>query len=239
MKKISKKIFQIYHDKSLIKENVKNEIQYLNPKYEYKLYDFNEGIEFVKNNFEKSLGEKIIKYIENLSRYAHKSDLLRYCLLYIYGGVYLDVDLKQKWPLDDIINMSNNSDLITSFGLGGNIPKMNKEEFNENNKQYQPIISNGFLFSISKNPIFLDLIHKIISLPFKNRHPVNIYYFHNYLKKHNSKLNSFNNMLINDINVYLFKEQTIELGGKNAFMNDKNEIVMYSNNYWKKKVYLK
>ena len=182
---------------------------------------------------------KNIKYIENLSRYAHKSDLLRYCLLYIYGGVYLDVDLKQKLPLDDIINMSNNSDLITSFGLGGNIPKINKEEFNENNKQYQPIISNGFLFSISKNPIFLDLIHKIISLPFKNRHPVNIYYFHNYLKKHNSKLNSFNNMLINDINVYLFKEQTIELGGKNAFMNDKNEIVMYSNNYWKKKVYLK
>ena len=45
-------------------------------------------------------------------------------------------------------------------------------------------------------------------------------------------------MLINNINVYLFKEQTIELGGTNAFINKDNEIIMYSNNYWKKKNYL-
>ena len=117
---------------------------------------------------------------------------------------------------------------------------MNKEEFTENNKQYQPMISNGFLFSIPKNPILLDLIKKIITLPFKNRHSVNIYYFHNYLKQNynNSNLNSFNNMLINNTNVYLFKEQTIELGGTNAFINKDNEIIMYSNNYWKKNNYL-
>ena len=240
MKKIPKKIFQIYHDKPLIKENVKKEIKNLNPEYNYKLYDFQDGIEFVKLHFEKELSDKIIIYIQNLHKYSHKSDLLRYCLLYIYGGVYLDIDLKQKCPLDNIINMSNDSDLITSFGLGGNIPKMNKEEFTENNKQYQPMISNGFLFSIPKNPILLDLIKKIITLPFKNRHSVNIYYFHNYLKQNynNSNLNSFNNMLINNINVYLFKEQTIELGGTNAFINKDNEIIMYSNNYWKKKNYL-
>jgi len=241
MTEIPKNIFQIYHDKELVKDVVKKEIKNLNPEYNYKLYDFDEGIEFVKENFERELSDKIILYIQNLHKYAHKSDLLRYCLLYIYGGVYLDVDLKQKLPLDDIINMTNNADFIMSFGLGGNIPKMNKEEFNENNNLYQPLIMNAMLFSIPKNPILLDLIKKIVTLPFKNRHGVNIYYFHDYLKNNygNKKLLSYNNMLINGVNVYLFKEQTIDLGGKNACMDNKNEIVMYSNNYWKKKKYLK
>lgn len=240
MNNIPKNIFQIYHDKNLIKENVKNEIIDLNPNYNYKLYDFNEGIEFIKVNFNKDLSEKIVFHIENLGKYAHKSDLLRYCLLYIYGGVYLDVDLKQKLPLDDIINETNNADFITSFGLVGNITKISEEELNENNKLYQPLIMNAILFSIPKNPIFLDLIKKIISLPLKIRHNVNIYYFHDYLKKkyNDNDLISYKNMIIDNISVYLFKEQTIEKGGKNAFLNKNNEIVMYSNNWWNKKDYI-
>ena len=239
MNKIPKQIFQIYHDKNLIKDIVKNEITHLNPNYKYKLYDFDEGIEFIKLNFERKLSEKIILYIKNLERYAHKSDLLRYCLIYIYGGVYLDIDLKQKLPLDNIINMAKNADLITSFGICGNINRMTKTEFNKNNNLYHPLVSNGFLFSIPKNPILLELIKKIITLPFKNRHSVTIYYFHNYLIGHNNKnLLSYNNMLINKINIYLFKEKTIERGGKNAFLNKNNEIIMYSNNYWKRKDFL-
>lgn len=240
MNNIPKNIFQIYHDKNLIKENVKNEIIHLNPNYNYKLYDFNEGIEFIKVNFNKDLSEKIMFYIQNLERYAHKSDLLRYCLLYIYGGVYLDVDLKQKKSLDNIIIETNNADFITSFGLGGDIIKMSEKEFKYNNSIYQPMLCNGFLFSIPKNIILLNLIKKIITLPLKNRHSVNIYYFHDYLKKkyNNNNLTSYKNMIIDNINIYLFKEQTIEKGGKNAFLNKNNEIIMYSNNYWKKKDYL-
>jgi mannosyltransferase OCH1-like enzyme len=239
MNKIPKQIFQIYHDKNLIKDIVKNEITHLNPDYKYKLYDFNEGIEIVKLKFEKELADKIIIYIENLERYAHKSDLLRYCLLYIYGGVYLDVDLKQILPLNSIINMTD-ANLITSFGLGGNIVKMNENEFKQNNHNYHPIISNGFLISIPKNPILFDLIKQIITLPYKNRHSCNIYYFHDYLKKKciDTDLLSYSNMLISDIKVYLFKEHTFELGGKNVFVNKNNEIIMYSNNWWSRKDYI-
>jgi hypothetical protein len=242
MTKIPKNIFQIYHDKNLIKENVKNDIININPDYNYKIYDFDEGIEFVKSNFDfdKQLCSKIIDYIKNLVRPAHKSDLLRYCLLYIYGGVYLDVDLKQKNSLDYIINMTDNSDFISSFGLLGNLTRMPQIEFDENNKKYHSVISNGFLFSIAKNPILLDLIKKIITISYNSRHPVNIYYFHEYLsKEYKDSLLSYNKMLIKDINVYLFKEQTFERGGKNAFINNKNEIIMYSNNFMKKTDYLK
>ena len=80
----------------------------------------------------------------------------------------------------------------------------------------------------------------IITLPFKNRHSVNIYYFHDYLKRESNQrdLLAYNRILINDVSVYLFKEQTIEIGGKNAFVNKNNDIIMYSNNYLRKKDYL-
>ena len=106
-------------------------------------------------------------------------------MLYIYGGVYLDVDLKQKKSLDNIIMETNNADFITSFGLGNNITRMNEEEFKQNNQIYHPILCNWFLFSIPKNNILLDLIKKIITLPLKNRHSVNIYYFHTFVVKVN------------------------------------------------------
>ena len=43
-------IFQIYHDKTLIPAYVKQHITTLNPHYEYKFIDFNEGINIIRNN---------------------------------------------------------------------------------------------------------------------------------------------------------------------------------------------
>ena len=180
------------------------------------------------------MSNKIVNHINNLERYAHKSDLLRYCLLYIYGGVYIDVDLKQKISLDEIIEKSNNAELITSFGLTGNLSRMNKEQFLENNKKYHSLISNGILFSIPKNKILLDQINYILKNSFNIRHSTFIYYFHNYLKTNNNLLKSFEIMNINNINVYLFKEITLDKGGKNCFIDDENNIIMYSNNFMKK-----
>lgn len=238
MSMIPKNIFQIYHNKSLVKESVRHEIISINPGYKYELYDFSDGKEFIKLNFESPLSEKINCYLDNLDRYAHKSDLLRYCLLYIYGGVYLDVDLKQKIPIDDIIAMSNGADLITSLGLHGNITRMNEEEFTENNALPSCTVANGLLITRPKNAIFLALIDKIITLPFKNRHAVNIYYFHSYLKNNSPCFGAYNNFFVDNINIYLFKEQTIHRGGKNVFLNKNSEIIMYSNNWLKKEDYL-
>jgi len=236
---IPKKIFQIYHNKSLIKKKVKDEIIELNPDYEYFLYNFEEGNDFVKNNFEKNISDKIIYYIDNIEKYAHKSDLLRYCLLYIYGGVYLDVDLKQKISLNEIINQSDNADLITSTGLTGNITKFTEEEIIENNKKYHPIIMNGLLISKPKSSILYDQIIFIINGPFKKRHCVNVYFFHDYLSKNNNNnLISFTKLNINNEFIYLFKEITNKTRGKNVFINKNNEIIMYSNNYLNKEDYL-
>jgi hypothetical protein len=238
---IPKTIFQIYHDKTLIQDVVKNDLMRLNPTYKYTIFDFNDGIKFVNNNFESQFAKKIITYLTNLDKYAHKSDLLRYCLLYKYGGVYIDVDLKQTLPLDLIINMSGNSEFITSFGVEGNL---NKVEYSNFNNQVHPLIANGFLFSIPNNPILLELINHILTLPYKTRHSVNIYTFYKHLKNNCiGELTAFTSLTIHNISSFIFKEQIIiphkRCGHeKYAFVNNDGKIIMYSNNYWDRNKYI-
>lgn len=237
---IPKNIFQIYHDKTIIKKEIIDEIKNINPKYNYYLYDFNDGIEFVKNNFENSFADKIISHLNGLERYAHKSDLLRYCLLYIYGGVYVDVDLKQKCSLDEIISLSDNSEMITSFGISGNVIKMSKLEIQNNNNKYHPIISNGIIFSIPSNKILFDQIMYILTGPYKIRHSTFIYFFHDYLKKNSisNELKPFQKFNCKDTDVYLLKEITFEKNGKCCFIDKEKNIIMYSNNFMNKNEYL-
>ena len=220
-KTITKKIYQIYHDKSLIKDSVKENILKLNPDYAYELFDFDDGKQFVQNYF---MGEnilpQILDYLENLENIAHKSDLLRYCILYKLGGVYIDVDLFFKISFDEIIKISNNSEFISSFGLTGACTRMKENEYLENNKIYHPIMSNGLLLTKAGNKIIFQLINDIIKGQYKKRHAANVYYFHNYLKyfNKNNNLEKFKNYNLDNINTYLFKEITYEKG-KNCYVN--------------------
>ena len=96
-------IFQIYHDKNLIPSFVEQHIKNLNPECTYKFINFVQGKEIIKNEFkDETMKDKILYCLDHYPRYCHKSDLLRYCLLYIYGGVYLDVDLKPLISFNDI-----------------------------------------------------------------------------------------------------------------------------------------
>ncbi|KAK7217440.1 hypothetical protein V2G26_005443 [Clonostachys chloroleuca] len=62
----------------------------LNPDYKYTLVGERGGIEFVDNNFADQ--PAIIETYKGLQNMGMKSDLLRYLLLYIEGGVYTDTD---------------------------------------------------------------------------------------------------------------------------------------------------
>ena len=135
-------IFQIYHDKTLVPIFVKEHIMKLNPNYKYKFMDFTEGKEIINNNIQDEILKKKILYcMEKYPRWCHKSDLLRYCLLYIYGGVYLDVDLKPLISFDKM--KSKDITFFTSFGRGGKPYVVNKT-------MVYPITSNGILMSKKK-----------------------------------------------------------------------------------------
>jgi mannosyltransferase OCH1-like enzyme len=69
-----------------MKENVEL-LKNQNPEFKYYLYDDKMCRDFIEQNFDKS----VLYTFDKLTPGAYKADLFRYCVLYIYGGVYLDI----------------------------------------------------------------------------------------------------------------------------------------------------
>lgn len=57
------------------------------PRFTFHLFDDNDCANFIKNNFDTS----IYNAYESLIPGAYKADLWRCCILYKYGGIYLDI----------------------------------------------------------------------------------------------------------------------------------------------------
>jgi hypothetical protein len=229
---IENNIFQIYHDKSLIPKYVSEHIKELNPKYNYKIIDFEEGKEIIENSFKynNSLKEKILHCIDNYPRYCHKSDLLRYCLLYLHGGIYLDVDLKPIIEFDKMI--PQNVNFFTSFGRGG-------KAFLRNNMCLYPITSNGILASTKNNETMLDLIKNCISnnnLFDKNPNfrGDNVFYLYEYLNEkcieNEKKIVPFEIINIKSENIYLLNHVIINYNNNiTDCIIDKEKIYIIAN----------
>ncbi len=75
----------------------------LNPEYEYRLYDDNDCIEFIKNHYDND----VLDAYNNLIPGAYKADLFRYCVLYITGGCYFDIKQILREPLRNIIDKND------------------------------------------------------------------------------------------------------------------------------------
>ena len=82
-------IFQTWHTKKipLLMANTFYKIRQLNPEFNYYLYDDYDCYKFIKNNFD----EDILNTYNSLIPGAYKADLWRYCILYKFGGIYLDI----------------------------------------------------------------------------------------------------------------------------------------------------
>lgn len=85
-------IFQTWHTRELplymkaCVDSLKRE----HPNFTYQLFDDNDCREFIKNNFP---GE-VLGAFDSLIPGAYKADLWRYCVLYMKGGIYLDIKFK-------------------------------------------------------------------------------------------------------------------------------------------------
>ena len=71
---------------SKMQENV-DRMRKVNPEFNVYLYDDNDCREFIKNNFP----EDILTAYDTLKPGAFKADLWRLCILYINGGIYIDI----------------------------------------------------------------------------------------------------------------------------------------------------
>ncbi len=71
----------------------------LNPEYEIKLYDDSMCEQFLLNEYSQ-LHYEIFKYIKDG---PIKADFWRVCVLFKYGGVYVDADIEPLVPISQII----------------------------------------------------------------------------------------------------------------------------------------
>jgi mannosyltransferase OCH1-like enzyme len=101
MNLIPKKIYQSWKTKILpdfLEKNVKI-TKTLNPDYEYVLYDDEDCKNFLLKNF----GINYSNAFEVLIPGAFKCDFWRYAMLYVNGGIYIDMDMIPLLPFDSFI----------------------------------------------------------------------------------------------------------------------------------------
>jgi mannosyltransferase OCH1-like enzyme len=83
----------------LIYDNLKQILEH-NPEYDYRLITDEEAIVILKNNFD----ERTLAAFQQLKLGAAKGDFIRYIALFLYGGVYLDLDASINMNLNEIID---------------------------------------------------------------------------------------------------------------------------------------
>ncbi len=142
---IPKVIYQTWQTKFL-PPNMKKSIQTLklqNPNFNVVLFDDNDCKLFIS----RFLGQRVLNAYNKLKPGAFKADLWRYCILYVRGGVYLDIKYQcvEDFTFERVIGQ-------TIF----------VREFINDNLDYNPIaIYNGFMISYPGNIIFQKCIEKI------------------------------------------------------------------------------
>ena len=143
---IPRKIHQIYgifndgipiHDIPKFKEHTEKTKEFAKKYgYEYKLWDLKDSEELIVEYFPQ--------YIElwNEFRYPiQKCDFIRYLILFIHGGWYLDCDV---YPLQDMKPLENNNQVFTTWSI---------------DKKRLPY--NAIMGSTDRNPLFLDIIEDV------------------------------------------------------------------------------
>ena len=141
-KNIPLKIYQTWNTKNLskpMKETVEN-LKKQNPEFEYFLFDDNDCIEFIYKYFHKD----ILDAFNKLKPGAYKADLWRLCVLYINGGVYIDIKMS----------------CVNNFKL---IEIIDKEHYVKDRSWTKGKIYNGFLVCKEGNPFLIDCINQIVT----------------------------------------------------------------------------
>jgi len=142
------KIYTTWHTKDLpekMQQNV-NKLKEDNPEFEVCIYDENDCYKFIEDNFPK---EVALAY-NTLIPHSYKSDLWRYCILYINGGIYLDI--KTKCINNFKLSLFTDKEYFVNDG----------NFINTDGKKCQSI-NTGFLICKKNNEILLKTICAVVN----------------------------------------------------------------------------
>lgn len=128
-------------------------------KIPYNLRIYHQGCKNINHNFkfifwdeikilkllEKYFGEKYVKIYKNYNIFAQKADFARYAILYVYGGIYMDMDMICRKNLMSFLNYDF---FCTKDNLTFPV-----------SKRYL----NGIIGARPRHPVFLYVFEKILS----------------------------------------------------------------------------
>lgn len=147
--KIPKVIYQTMNSTLVNVDRYKFSVQAwqkLNPEYEYYYFDALDARKFVETHFDKQVGDAY----DILLPGAFKADLFRLCLLYVYGGCYVDSQTQPFIPLREIIEAD--SEFVSARDVA----------------DYG--ILQAFLCTVPKHPVLKRAIDQIVSNVFQRKH---------------------------------------------------------------------
>ena len=125
-------------------KNLFNNIKKNNKDYIINYYDDNNCYNIIKNNFPLH----VLWAYNKLKPSAYKADLFRYCILYLYGGIYSDLTQDFLIKLDDLIDFDKDTLLLC-------------EDIKLEPHNYKGIQIN-FMCAIPKLNIFKKCIEQIV-----------------------------------------------------------------------------
>ena len=156
---IPKNIFQTWNTLEMppkMQQSV-NKLKSGHPEFIHYLYDDKMCREFIQTHFDKN----VVKAFDTLRPGAYKADLWRYCVLYIKGGIYLDIKYE----------------CVDGFSLN---ELLDREYFVLDRpgwwKKGQIGIYNGVMVCTAQNPILRMAIDKIVENVKNKDYGMNILY---------------------------------------------------------------
>ena len=152
-------------------EEIMNQNKVLNPDYQFVFYDDNDCDKFIKDNF----NDRIYRLYNKINPVygAMKADFFRYCVIYILGGVYIDIKTLIKTPLKDIITQNDTCIL--------DIPKhLDTERFFNGKFSYE----QWLLIYAPKHSYLKEVIDSICFNIANEYEPDSSFFSHNTITKH-------------------------------------------------------
>lgn len=133
--------------------NLLDKIKKQNPDYTLSYFDETKCIDFLKKHFEPD----VLEAFNSLIPPAYKCDLMRYCILYIKGGVYGDLFQDYYKPLNQIINHEKDNMVLVQDRLHYLTSIFSSiSKFNLNGIQI------SFMATTPLNPLYRECINKIV-----------------------------------------------------------------------------
>jgi len=146
VKIIPRKIFVCWKTKILPEKMAQNvsQLKTDHPNFEIHVFDDENSVYFLRNYFD----EDIVNAFLYLKPGAYKADLFRLCVLYIHGGIYIDIKYR-------CVNGFRFDYVLDKEYLALDLPCIYWKE-NTNG------IYNGFMVSKPRNPFLFECIQEIV-----------------------------------------------------------------------------